>query len=183
MSGPRTLIAALALALAVGLAPMPGQGQSTAIEGASGGSALFMAGWTVDLGAPEQRDGGLYLAPPAEGRTSYYIAPPSFTGSLSDKVALVFEKKSWGGTYYRDGDTWRGDVVIYGGSMVAAYTIAEDHSGEWRRYVIPLADTGWTLSGRTPSLKQILSNVTRIEIRAEYGAGDDFSILRNVELR
>lgn len=157
--------------------------QSTDQEGRTGGSTRYMAGWTVDLGTPEPLEGGLYLAAPGEGRTSYFIAPAGIIGDLSDRVVLVFEKKSWGGTYYRDGDTWRGDVVLYNGAMTAAYTIEQDHSRTWRRFIVPLSDHRWTLSGGASSLMHVLGNVTRLEIRAEYGAGDDYSILRNVEFR
>ena len=89
--------------------------------------------------------GGVINASPAgDGKTSYYIAPGAFIGNWSARRALVFDKKSWGGSYYGpDSYAAYGDVVIKSGNKSARYDIDADHSGNWRTYRISLSDRGW----------------------------------------
>jgi len=39
------------------------------------------------------------------------------------------------------------------------------------------------LSGGAQSMEDIMSNITELKIRAEYGNGTDYSVLRRVEVR
>lgn len=145
-------------------------------------SGSDMSAWTVDLGTPRATTAQIEVSPPGEGQTSYYLAPGAFGGDWTGYGALVFEKKSWGGSYYGpDSYAAYGDVVVQSGAASARFDIPQDHSGEWRSYRVPLDGPGWTLSG-AGSLAAVLSNVTGLKIRAEYGAGTDYSALRSVKL-
>ena len=123
------------------------------------------------------------VAPPGEGQTSYYIAPASFHGDWRGYAQLSFEKRSWGGDYYGPDEYGaRGDVIVSSGPMSARYDIAPDHSTNWRQFTLPLSGAGWRLSGGARTLGDVLANVTDLRIRAEYGAGTDYSALRRVSL-
>lgn len=137
-------------------------------------------GWSVNYGTIEMRDGGLYHHAPGEGATSYFQAPPVFHGDWRALTTFVIEKRSWGGSYYAEGYGARGDIVISSGDMAASYLLPQDHSGDWTRYEVPLSGPGWTLHGGATSLAEVLARVTRLEIRAEYGAGDDQAQIRGI---
>ncbi|MCR4330784.1 MAG: PKD domain-containing protein [Patescibacteria group bacterium] len=140
-----------------------------------------MSGWTVDFGTYDARQNEINASPASDGKTSYYIAPQSLLGKWTGRQTLSFEKKSWGGSYY-DPYSYAayGDVVISSGSKSARFDIKPDHSGNWLHYYIPLRDQGWKFSGGARSLSDILSNVTSLKIRAEYGVGTDYSALRSM---
>ena len=161
--------------------PLPLPGGTTTVP--SGPVYSDMTQWRVDAGRLEIREGGLYTAAPGDGVTSYFIAPGSFLGSWTGRTTLSFEKKSWGGSYYASGYGSRGDVVIHNGTKTAAYAIPQDHSQQWRAVRVPLGGGAWTLGGGATSLADVLSNVTKLEIRAEYGAGTDYAQIRNVVLQ
>lgn len=159
-------------------------GDHQAEEGAppAGVRVAALNGWTVDFGPFEITGDQIDAKPAGDGHTSYYLAPGDFIGDWSGYGALAFEKKSWGGRYYGpDNYGASGDVIIESGRGRARFDIAEDHSGEWQSYQVPLSGSGWTVTG-AESLGAILSNVTDFKIRAEYGAGEDFSGLRKVRL-
>ncbi len=154
-------------------------GQQTAAA-TTGGS---MAGWTVDFGGFEATPEEVTAEPASDGYTSYYIAPPELLGGLRVAKAITLDKKSWGGAYYKTGESGaEGDVVIASGDSKAYYDIEVHHSGEWKTFVIPLSGDGWTLREGASSLEAILANVTDLRIRAEYGSGTDYSALRRVAL-
>ncbi len=142
-----------------------------------------MSGWRVDYGKFEATASQIDASPAGDGKTSYYIAPGDLVGSLTGYGSLVFEKKSSGGSYYGpDSYGASGDVILQSGDMTARFDLEADHSGEWKAYRIPLDGAGWTLSGGADTLGAILSSITELKIRAEYGAGTDYSSLRGVQL-
>jgi hypothetical protein len=127
----------------------------------------------------------LRFTPPSDGRIDYYQAPPRFHGDWRSARFLVFDKQSSGGDYSgpRDYPGGHGDVELYNGNMLAYFDIEEHHDQGWRTFRIPLGDgAGWQLSGGAQQLSDVLRNVTRFRIRAEYGAGDDSSAITNIHL-
>ena len=145
-------------------------------------SGAGMGDWKVNYGKYEALGGVINASPAGDGKTSYYIAPGSMLGDWRRFGALIFDKKSWGGSYYGpDSYGAYGDVVIKSGNKSARYDINADHSGNWRTYRIALSDRGWKFSGGAGSLADIVPNVTELKIRAEYGGGTDYSALRHVK--
>jgi len=143
-----------------------------------------VSNWKIDYGPYEINGTPIDAKPAGDGKTSYYVAPDRYKGNLTTYKHLSFEKKSWGGSYYGpDSYGAYGDVVIKNGNLTARYDINKDHSERWKSYSIPLYGSGWKLSGGASSLRDVLRNVTALKIRAEYGAGTDYSSLRNVVLK
>ena len=185
----RGFLAIPTVALVLAFLPLPfgsggsASGQSATEQQGGGPSSAgdAMAEWRLNLGVQERRDGALFAAPPNEGLTSYFVAPDSLLGDWTGLSIITFEKMSHGGTYYPpDSYGAIGDVVIRSGRMMASFTIEEDHSGEWRRFEVPLGGSGWSLSGGAEALADLLASVTDFRIRAEYGVGTDHAGLRNV---
>lgn len=143
-----------------------------------------MSGWSVDSDVVESTAGEISTSPPSDGVTSYYRAPASLLGDWSGFSRLSFDKKSSGGRSYASPDEYGadGDVVIESPHGTARFDIEPDHSGNWRTYRIPLSGDGWKLGGGARSLAEVLTNVTGLRIRAEYGVGKDESALRAVRL-
>jgi hypothetical protein len=156
--------------------------QANAGAAAADSDASGASGWRVNLGEIEVSGSTISTDPPGEGKTSYYIAPASFHGDWTGARALVLEKQSSGGSYYASGAGAVGDVILSGPNGTARYRFAEDHSGEWKAFRVPLDGTGWSLDEGTASLAAVLSNVTDFRIRAEYGDGPDTSAIRGVML-
>lgn len=141
-----------------------------------------MSNWTVTAAEFEASAAEITANPGGEGLTSYYVAPALARGDWSSVQALQLDKKSHGGSYYADGYGSEGDIVLEGVAGRAVHPLPEHHSGEWRRFEIPLDGPGWSLSQGVESLEDVLRSVTALRIRAEYGAGTDHSGLRNVRL-
>ena len=140
-----------------------------------------MAYWEVDYGAFQANIGVIESQPAGDDATSYFIAPYELHGDWRSYSRLIFEKRSWGGTYYGPDEYGaHGDVIIRNGDMSARLDIPQDHTQNWQRYTIALDGRGWTLSGGANSLSDVLANVTSLQIRAEYGGGDDYSSLARV---
>lgn len=158
---------------------------STSHPGAAvSGKGGDMSDWTVNFGIAELAYGWIATDPPSEGKTSYFIAPASLLGDWSGYSGLSFEKKSSGGTYQDpysyEGD---GDIVIESSRGTARFTIEPDHSGNWRQYSIDFSEKGWSVSGSAQTMAELLGDVTGFRIRAEYGAGKDYSALREFRLK
>ena len=60
--------------------------------------------------------------------------------------------------------------------------IGDNHDGGFKQYDISLRGGNWKFYGGAYSASDILSNVTSVSIRSEYGVGDDWSILRNIKV-
>lgn len=140
--------------------------------------------WTVDHGGFEAKAGEIVASPAGDGLTSYFIAPVKMHGDWSSYDQLVFEKKSWGGSYYGpDQYGAAGDVVIASGDITARHDIAPHHDEEWLTYQIPLSPEAWQMSDTDISFEEFLRGIADLRIRAEYGAGTDYSALRNIALQ
>ena len=146
------------------------------------GSPENMSDWTVTKAVFEASARQITAEPGADRATSYYVAPPEMLGDWTKATALVLEKKSSGGSYYMDGYGYDGDIVLQGPKGSARYRLEEDHTGQWREYRVPLDGSGWEFSEGAQSLAAILEQVTGLQIRAEYGLGEDTSALRGVML-
>lgn len=144
-------------------------------------------GWGVNYGVltVEQDLGAtvLYHAPPSEGATSYFLAPTVVLGDLSKKRAVVFELKSRGGDYYDAGYAYLGDVVLMGAGLTAFSEISHTHDGAWHDYSVPLDPELNCWSVEPAALQKILSDVTGLAIRAEYGVGEDETWLAHFEIQ
>ncbi len=92
--------------------------------------------------------------------------------------------KSWGGTYYQiSGAEYKGDVVIESGNKAMSINIGNNHhGGDFKTYTLNLHSSGWTFYGGAISADEILNNITKFSIRSEYGAGDDWSIIRDISV-
>lgn len=172
----QNLAAAMRAVQAAETTPAPQAGS------AQRGSSEDMSAWTVSKAVFEATATQITAEPGAEGATSYYVAPRDMLGDWSGAAALELEKKSSGGTYYKDGYGYNGDIVLQGTKGSARYRLEEDHTGQWRRYRVPLDGAGWEFSDGAESLAEILEQVTALRIRAEYGLGKDTSGLRGVAL-
>jgi hypothetical protein len=136
----------------------------------------------VEPGTLEVSGSEISTVAPGDGQTSYYIAPSVFHGDWTGARALVLEKKSSGGTYYSEGYGANGDVILSGPNGTARYWFEAEHSGAWKAFRVPLDGEGWRLDEGTASLAAVLSAVTDLRIRAEYGVGEDTSAIRGVML-
>ena len=140
--------------------------------------------WSLYLGKVQYKksnSGYIKAIPDGDSATSYFVAPNKFFGDLSSKKMLKFDIWSSGGRYFTTGYKSFGDVVIKNGNKTATYNFTSRPSKKWESMEIPLTDNGqWTLSNGTESLNDVLKNVTKIFIRAEYGVGKDYAGLDNV---
>lgn len=139
--------------------------------------------WRVNFGQIYDRGDHIYTKAPSDGSTSYFIACNQYLGDWSSVRSISFDKRSWGGKFYRPNPNDAiGDIIIKNGSKTATIEIVPEHSGEWRNFVIPLNAREWKFSGGAYNIQDVLRNVTDFRIRAEYGAGVDHAELRNVVL-
>jgi hypothetical protein len=142
--------------------------------------------WGVDYGGLNAGPGEIKSSPATDGHTSYFQAPPSLLGDWSNYSKLSFSLKSWGGTFYdidnADDIPQKGDIIIFNGAKAMAIKIGDNHDGGFKDYNLPLHSGSWKFYGGARSASEILGNVTTVSIRSEYGAGDDWSILRNVKV-
>lgn len=140
--------------------------------------------WIIDRGTVAYEGVEIHATPRSgDYRADYLYAPTRLLGDWSEASAIVFEKRSFGGQYlpaYHE-DIY-GDIVLRNGPMRASFEIPKHHTGEWRTFRVPLNDPGWRLEGGATSLEDILGNITRFQIRAEYGHGGvtDISAFRNI---
>ncbi|MCP5373485.1 MAG: hypothetical protein H6907_17285 [Hyphomicrobiales bacterium] len=141
--------------------------------------------WQATAGRLRVAGSRVEFLEPYDQTTSYYLAPAAYLGDWRPYGSLTFSKKSSGGRYYApDQHGADGDVVLHNGAMWARHDIAENHTGHYRTFTVPLsgpeATGAWTLGGGAGSLADVLANVTEFRIRAEYGEGRDRSGLGNV---
>ena len=148
--------------------------------GESQAAAGDMSGWEVSSAGFEATPEQISASPAADNKTSYYLAPDALLGDWSKITHILLEKKSSGGRYYQGSHGDIGDVVLDGPGGRAAFRLAEDHSGNWKSFRLPLKEGEWILSNGATSLVEVLKQVERFRIRAEYGYGTDTSALRGV---
>lgn len=149
------------------------------------GSSGNVQGWGVDHGGVTAGVGEVKSSPATDGFTSFFQAPSSMLGNWSRYSTFSFSLKSWGGEYYsiegNDDIPQKGDISISNGNKVMAITIGDNHGQGFKQYDISLRGGNWRFYGGANSASDILGNVTSVSIRSEYGAGDDWSILRDVK--
>ncbi|MCF8040147.1 MAG: PKD domain-containing protein [Desulfohalobiaceae bacterium] len=151
-------------------------------EGKNQTAAGDMSGWKASNAGFEATQGQISASPAADGKTSYYTAPDVILGDWSNVTHILLEKKSSGGRYYKGSHGDIGDIVLQGPTGSASYRLAEDHSGEWKAYRVPLNDQTWTFVDGADSMADILPDITSFRIRAEYGYGADTSAIRRIQL-
>jgi len=128
--------------------------------------------------------GGMVSAVDNADHTWFFTAPAKYTGDASKLYGgvLRFDLKV---TEITDGFNWN-DVMIYSGDVVIVYDCSPDPSTAWTSYEVPLVEGNWkigSLQGLAASkeqLKQVLANITRLQIRGEYNTGSDTGMLDNV---
>ncbi len=86
--------------------------------------------------------------------------------------------------YYTTGEAGaRGDVIIGGPGGFARHTWSELPQSRWvGQSITVLNESKWELLGSATTLADVLADVTSLEIRAEYGFGEDETGLDNVAL-
>jgi hypothetical protein len=141
-----------------------------------------MSDWQVSKAKFQVSAKKISSAPGGDGATSYYEAPKRLLGDWTRAKHILLEKKSSGGRYYSGNHGDIGDVVLDGPGGRATFHLAEDHSGAWKKFRLPLEEGKWTLSKGADSLTQVVQHVGRFRIRAEYGYGKDTSALRGVSV-
>lgn len=138
-----------------------------------------------DVGSKYKNKGDYYLVGcdhQRDGVTTYFKTAGRFSGDWREFRSLKFSIASDGGRYYTNGYGSRGDVIISSGDIKAIYSLTHRPKPNWETFVIPLReDSNWILpEGST--LQNILENVSNLEIRAEYGVGEDCTGLDDVTL-
>lgn len=131
-----------------------------------------------------KNNGALIVTRDIPYKVSYFVAPKKYWGDWTNYSTLTFSMWSKGGRYFThaEGKSYP-DIVIYSGYSKAMKYLPERPPNSWREFLLLLEDDGsWSYEGGASRLSDILSNVTRVEIRAEYGAGEDISGLDNVML-
>lgn len=157
-------------------------------------------GWIININGPFENpgsggadggagDGYLLSVPPSDGRTSYFVAPELFLGNwLEKEIVLISLDILWDGEdgvrYYTTGEYGsRGDVIISGPGGFARHTWDAPSQSNWTNQRISLLnDSNWQMGGGATTVADILEEVTALEIRAEYGVGEDEAGLDNVTL-
>jgi hypothetical protein len=162
--------------------PPDAQDKKTQREGESQAAAGDMSGWKAAHAEFEATEEQISASPAADNRTSYYTAPDTLLGDWSNVTHILVEKKSSGGRYYTGSHGDIGDIVLQGPKGSASYRLAEDHSGEWKAYRVPLDGPGWTFADGAENMADVVASVTGFRIRAEYGYGADTSAIRGVRL-
>ena len=113
-----------------------------------------------------------------DGKTTYFISPAKFHGDLSSFTHLMFSLYSEGGEYFKEAD-----VRIKNKNNSAEYLLLDRPKETWETFLISLTDDQeWKIKGDNITLQEILQNVTSIEIRGEFGSGEDCTGLDNVML-
>lgn len=140
-------------------------------------------GWSVEgaLFERQEEDGNhyLYIANATDETTAYLTAPKQLLGNwrsfatLQYDLKIIYEASQFGimGCGPNGIFDCRGDVILTSGDKYASYRLPIPPSvGKWTTISVPL-DTheGWSIFPGGTELNEILSNVTKFEIRTEYG--------------
>ncbi|MBC7771175.1 MAG: hypothetical protein H7210_01640 [Pyrinomonadaceae bacterium] len=129
-------------------------------------------------------NGQLQHIPPSESRVSYWKAPAAFIGDLTaaEGGVLSFDSRQSGAT---GSATVR--VIMQGTKRSLFYSSTQAPRSLWRRFHVLLgAGGGWKIGSCTgpdasaQEIHEVLSNVTRLLIHAEYGTAATNDGLDNV---
>ncbi|SHJ22160.1 Uncharacterized membrane protein [Shimia gijangensis] len=169
--------------------PLPAPEEDTASPGASarnghadvrfGNSGLGKwRGEHVTLSNPgsgsPSDDGELEASALGDGKNGYFLAPNHVLGDWrgTESLRLVLRVKSGNGTYYSPYiDGGRGDIFLQSGTMSASIEFDHPVGTEWTTQIVRFDDPRWRVSGAS-SVQELLVNVTRFDVRAEYLNGD-----------
>lgn len=162
-------------------------------------SSIGREGWsaTNSLGGAEpvyySSSNGLYLGgiswvEPADGATTYYVAPAKFLGDQRSAYngLLTFSlRRTGGGSTHTSSQ----DVTLGSSNTVLGFQFSAIPAvGSWFRFEIPLNEnSGWTnLAAQRPATREefltTLGSLNRLRIRAEYTTIADASDLDMVTL-
>ncbi|MGB1252191.1 MAG: laminin B domain-containing protein [Candidatus Promineifilaceae bacterium] len=165
------------------LEPTPTSIESTFQQSSLEGWGIYPAESALEL-LTENENGYLEWVDNGDGKISHFIAPEEFHGDWASYNMLSFNIKSYGGSYFHI-EPQRADVRIFSGDQfITRYlpTQLQRDASIWNTIAINLADDSrWYISPNA-SFASVLSNVTRLEIRAEFGYGPDTANLDNVRL-
>lgn len=119
-----------------------------------------------------------------EGGTWYFQAPAKFHGNFSNGYGtnLTFDLRQ-SGTNNQFNNT---DIFLRGSGLELTFDTANNPGTSWTSYSVALTElSGWQLGGSAPTetqFKQVLADVTDLQIRGEYISGSDEGDLDNVTL-
>jgi hypothetical protein len=125
------------------------------------------------------------------GGVMYFVAPDAYFGNHSGAygTALTFDLIQNYPDSPNQFDDDVGDVVLQGSGLTLAYDLASNPvNGTWTPYSVPLTAGSWRLDSlngpiATPEQMQlVLSDITGLQIRAEYQTGPDTDGLDSVAL-
>jgi hypothetical protein len=134
--------------------------------------------------------GHIELTDQVIGGVTYFVAPTSFHGNYNSALgtSLTFDlRQSFPGAPNQFDAP---DIILEGGGLTLLFdTPTNPANNGWTSYDVPLTDvSGWrvsNLSGPLATQAQILTtltNITDLQIRAEYQTGADTDSLDNVFL-
>jgi laminin B (domain IV)/PEP-CTERM motif-containing protein len=125
------------------------------------------------------------------GGVMYFVAPDAYFGDHSGAygTALTFDLIQRYPDSPNQFDDDVGDVVLKGSGLTLAYDLANNPvNGTWTPYSVSLTAGSWrldSLTGQIATQQQVqlvLSDLTGLEIRAEYQTGPDTDGLDSVVL-
>lgn len=197
----------LGVAGAVALGGSGGSGGLTASAGAGGGSPIpsvkafddFVGsaeGWTITgddvtkvpkYSSTGGNPNGQINATDGSTGVFFFTAPKKYVGNLSTYYGgeLRFDLKiSVVATYFE-----YADVELTGTNGVTlAYNYPTNPTTAWKKFVVPLSESGWkvsTITGAAATAAQfqtVLKELARLRIRGEFIDGNDTGYLDNVFL-
>ena len=139
------------------------------------------AGEFVTLSNPGT--GELEAAAKGDGENGYFLAPANVLGDWrgAEGLRLVMRIKSGTGSYYSPyTDGGRGDVFVQSGEMSASIEFDRPVGREWTTQTVSFDDPRWRVSGAS-SVKTLLGDVTRFDVRAEYLNGDTRAAMASID--
>lgn len=128
-------------------------------------------------------DGYLSAKDDLAGSSWFWFAPSNYTGDQGKHYQdfLSFDLKLDNETLLVDS---RDDVLIKSGDTTLAWNLTTEPKMSWTRYSVKLDETaGWLSNGNpvtSDTIKNVLKNISSIQIRGEYRLGSDVGGLDNV---
>jgi len=125
------------------------------------------------------------------GGVMYFVAPDAYFGNHSGAygTALTFDLIQNYPDSPNQFDDDAGDVVLMGSGLTLAYDLADNPvNGTWTPYSVSLTAGSWRLDSLTgpiatqAQMQSVLSDITGLQIRAEYQTGADTDGLDSVVL-
>ena len=128
--------------------------------------------------------GFIRVADMSTGATMYWVAPPKFLGDQSKFYNGTFEFEQRQSTVSRQVTSTQ-DVILEGDILKLTFDVPNNPGSEWTKVSIPLNETaGWVKAdGKAPTqieMLQVLGNILKISMRAEYTTDAETDDLDNV---